>query len=380
MAVGVVIGPLYDAGHCRALVAAGTALVFTGFMLTSVSRTYWQVLMAQGVCTGLGTCCLAIPSIAIVPLYFRRKRRATAMATATVGSGLGATIYPLVFERCWPRYGFGWAVRIMGFIALAWCLFSLAIIKPRARSPLPSRASLSPLSWRFYIDTSAFRERPYLLYCIAIFFNNLVFFNPAYYLQSYALAHGMSSSPVTIYLISILNAATIPGRIVPSVIADRVGSLDTYAVVCAFSSASIFYWTSVTNAAGNIAFAVLYGFFSGGVLSLAQVVLAVITPDLGRLGTRLGMVSIIKGVGSLVGPPISGAIVNGTGGRYLGVQLFAAFGLMVTAVVSVAMRVDVARMEMRAQNGGAGESMALEGRVGQGGRVGGEDGQDKSAR
>ncbi|KAJ6782216.1 hypothetical protein PWT90_06722 [Aphanocladium album] len=75
---------------------------------------------------------------------------------------------------------------------------------------------------------------------------------------------------------------------------------------------------------------------------------------------RLGMVSIIKGVGSLVGPPISGAIVKATGGRYLGVQLFAAFGIMVTAVVSVAMRVDVARMEMKAQNGDATNEMVLE--------------------
>ncbi|TQV94308.1 hypothetical protein V2A60_002657 [Cordyceps javanica] len=366
-AVGVVIGPLYDAGHCRALVAAGAGLVLAGLALTSVAARYWQLLLAQGVCTGLGACCLAIPSIAIVPAYFdhgpRRRRRATAMATATVGSGLGATLYPLIFERARVRLGFGWAVRIMCFVALVWCLFALVVIKPRARrqpsSPL-SRSAPKPTSWRFYIDTSAFSERAFVIFCVAIFFNNLVFFNPAYYLQSYALGHGMSSSSSLLtYLVSILNAATIPGRIVPSLVADRVGVLDTYAVVCAFASASIFYWTSVANAAGNVAFAVLYGFFSGGVVSLAQVVIAVITPDLGRLGTRLGMVSIIKGVASLIGPPISGAIVKATGGQYLGVQLFAAFGLMITAVLSVAMRVDVARMEMKAQHDDAAQQVAL---------------------
>lgn len=350
--VGVVVGPFYDAGHGRALVLVGTTLLFAGFMLTSVSTRYWHILLAQGVCTGLGACCLAIPSIAVVPLYFRRRHRATAMAVATVGSGLGATLYPLIFERARREVGFGWAVRIMGFVALAWCLLALALIKPRPRSRGGTQRSavvVSPLSWRFYIDTSAFRERPYVLYCVAIFFNNLVFFNPAYYLQSYALTHGLAASaPITAYLVSILNAATIPGRILPSLVADRVGPLDTYAVVCALSSASVFYWTSVDNAAGNVAFAVLYGFFSGGVVSLAQVVLAAITQDLDRLGTRLGMVAIIKGIGSLIGPPISGAIVKGTGGRYLGVQLFAAFGIMITAVVSVTMRVDVARMEMQA--------------------------------
>lgn len=142
-------------------------------------------------------------------------------------------------------------------------------------------------------------------------------------------------------------------------IADRVGPLDTYAVVCAFSSASIFYWTSVSNAAGNIAFAVLYGFFSGGVVSLAFVVITAITPDLNRLGTRLGMVSILKGIGSLIGPPISGAIVKSTG-QYLGVQLFSAFGIMITAVLSVCMRLVIARRDMRAASEAARQEQEMQ--------------------
>ncbi|KAK3182608.1 hypothetical protein K4F52_006058 [Lecanicillium sp. MT-2017a] len=352
-AVGVVIGPLYDAGHCRALVLAGTVLVPAGFMLTSISTRYWQILLAQGICIGLGACCLSIPSIAIVPMYFRR-RRATAMAVATVGSGLGATTYPLVFESLLPRLEFGWTMRIMGFIALAWCVFALIVIKPRTRPRATTPASTNTPNGRtfrsslnFFIDTSAFKEPTYILYSIAIFFNNLAFFNPSYYLQSYALAHGMATHPLARYLVAVLNGSTIPGRIVLSMIADRVGPLDTYAVVCAFSSASIFYWTSVTNPAGNIAFAVLYGFFSGGVVSLAWVVIASITPDLSRLGTRLGMVSILKGIGSLIGPPISGAIVKSTG-QYLGIQLFSAFGIMITAVLSVWMRLVIAKRDIRA--------------------------------
>lgn len=115
----------------------------------------------------------------------------------------------------------------------------------------------------------------------------------------------------------------------------------------------------MSNAAGNIAFAVLYGFFSGGVVSLAWVVIASITPDLSRLGTRLGMVSILKGVGSLIGPPISGAIVKSTG-QYLGVQLFSAFGIMITAVLSVCMRLVIARRDMRAARDAAQQEQELQ--------------------
>lgn len=340
MSVGAVIGPLYDAGYCRALLVAGTLLVTLGFMLTSISTRYWHIFLAQGVCLGLGTCCLSIPSIAIVPMYFK-KRRARAMGLATVGSGLGATLYPLMFQNLQPEIGFGWTMRVMGFMAFAMCSFALVIIRPRAALKKPAWQQ-DGFSLRWFWDASALREKTYLLYCVAIFFNNLSFFNPPYYLQSYAVLHGMAGHALAAYLLPILNASSIPGRIIPSFVADKVGSLDTYVVVCALSSASVFYWISVTNAAGNIAFAVLYGFWSGSVVSLGSVVLTSITPDMSRLGTRLGMVSILKGIGSLIGPPISGAILKSTG-KYIGIQLFAACGIMLTSLLSLVLRLVIAR-------------------------------------
>jgi MFS family permease len=340
MSVGAVIGPLYDAGYCRALLVAGTLLVTLGFMMTSISTQYWQIFLAQGVCLGLGTCCLSIPSIAIVPMYFKR-RRARAMGLATVGSGLGATLYPLMFQNLRPEIGFGWTMRIMGFMAFAMCSFALVIIRPRAAAKKPAWQE-NGFSIKWFWDSSALKEKTYLLYCFAIFFNNLSFFNPPYYLQSYAISHGMQGSVLAAYLLPILNASSIPGRIIPSFVADKFGSLDTYVVMCALSSASVFYWISVTNEAGNIAFAVLYGFWSGSVVSLGSVVLTSITPDMSRLGTRLGMVSILKGIGSLIGPPISGAILKSTG-KYIGIQLFAACGIMLTSLISLVLRLVIAR-------------------------------------
>ncbi|PON22986.1 hypothetical protein TGAM01_v208241 [Trichoderma gamsii] len=340
MSVGAIIGPLYDAGYCRALLAAGTLLVTLGFMFTSISTTFWQILLAQGICLGLGTCCLSIPSIAILPMYFKKKR-ARAMGLATVGSGLGSTLYPIMFQNLRPRVGFGWTVRIMGFLAFVMCSFALMLIRPRTLAKKPAWQE-NGFSFRWFWDDSAMKEKTFVLYSIAIFFNNLSFFNPPYYLESYATSHGMQGSSLAAYLLPTLNASSLPGRIIPSFIADVVGSLDTYIVVCALSSTSVFYWISVTNEAGNLAFAVLYGFWSGSVVSLGSVVLASITPDMSRLGTRLGMVAILKGIGSLIGPPISGAILRSTG-KYIGIQLFSACGIMLTSLLSMVLRLVIAR-------------------------------------
>lgn len=88
MLVGALTGPIYDAGYFRALLAVGSFGVVFGFMMLSLAKTYWQVILAQGICVGLGAGCLFVPSVAILSTYFST-RIATAMGIAASGSSLG---------------------------------------------------------------------------------------------------------------------------------------------------------------------------------------------------------------------------------------------------------------------------------------------------
>jgi MFS family permease len=336
MAVGVFIGPLYDAGHCRILLVVGTVFVALGFMLTSISKAYWSIFLAQGVLTGLGTSCLAIPSVAIVPPYFLPARRPLVMGLATLGSGLAATIYPIIFQSLQPRIGFPWAVRVQGFISLALCLFAVVVARPR----YPKNARRR--TFRNLFKGAKLRDPYFIIFITSNFFNNLGFFEPLFYLESYAMLYGGAGQAVTKYLLAILNGSSVFGRLMPSALAKRIGILNAYAVTVLLASASIFYWTSVTNLAGNIAFSVLYGFFSGGVVAFAPVVLTSLTEDLSYLGTRLGVLNVVKGIGSVIGAPIGGAILQSSG-SYLGLQLFGAFSILLTAVFTGIIQVMVAR-------------------------------------
>lgn len=84
---GLVTGPIYDAGHLRGLVTFGSLAGVFGMMMTSISREYWQVILAQGVVVGCGSGCLLLPGVAIMPQYFT-KRRALTTGIAAAGSGL----------------------------------------------------------------------------------------------------------------------------------------------------------------------------------------------------------------------------------------------------------------------------------------------------
>lgn len=157
-AMCTVSGRLSDAGFNHATVGAGCALAVFGTFMTSLATEYWQILLAQGICTGVGLGLLFMPGIAIVSSYFKR-RRAFALAVAATGTGTGSVAFPACVQYLIPRVGFPWAVRCAAFVALAVSALALALLRPRLK---PRRSG--PL-----VEWAAFREAPYILFTLGLF-------------------------------------------------------------------------------------------------------------------------------------------------------------------------------------------------------------------
>ena len=88
---GIVVGPIFDKGYLKTLIAVGSFLVVFGLMMTSLSTEYYQVFLAHGVAVGIGCACLFLPSIAIVATYFT-SRRAVATGITASGGSIGENI------------------------------------------------------------------------------------------------------------------------------------------------------------------------------------------------------------------------------------------------------------------------------------------------
>lgn len=84
----IVTGPLYDLGYLHSIVNVGTFAIVFGMMMTSICHEYWQFILAQGVTVGIGNCLLFLPSVAIVPEYFSKKK-ALASGIVAAGSSIG---------------------------------------------------------------------------------------------------------------------------------------------------------------------------------------------------------------------------------------------------------------------------------------------------
>lgn len=306
-------------------------------MMTSLATKYWQVVLAQGIVVGLGNGCLWVPSVAILPQYFST-RKALANGIAAAGSSCGGVIYPIVFHQLQRRVGFGWATRTIAFIALGTLSFSISVMKQR----------IMPKQKRKLIELEAFKEAPYALYSVAMFLAFMSFYGPIYYIQPYAISTGITSPAFGFYLLPILNALSVPGRVIPNFIADYVGPLNVYIPASFMSGVMALVWIGVHNMSGIITFACFYGFFSGAFVSIAPVCIVVLTPDLRKIGTRMGQNFFVCSFGLLVGTPVTGAILSSTGG-WLGPQLFSGILLLVTALTALAARTCHVGWKLRAK-------------------------------
>lgn len=84
-------GPIFDAGYLRAMVLVGSFASVFGMMMTSICKEYWQIILAQGLVVGFGSGCMLLPSVAVMPQYFT-KRRAFATGIAAAGSSIGMSL------------------------------------------------------------------------------------------------------------------------------------------------------------------------------------------------------------------------------------------------------------------------------------------------
>lgn len=332
-------GPLFDIGSPRLLVIFGSISVVFGIMMTSLCKEYWQLMLAQGICCGIGGGALFITATSVLPSYFSKKR-ALAMGISASGSSLGGVVYPIIFTYVQPTIGFGWAVRIIGFIAIVTLVVPILVIKPRAKPP----------GRRKIFDTSILKEVPFEFMNLATFFGFVGQYIPYFFIEQFAANHGLG---LEFWMLIFLNVGSIPGRIVPSLIADNFfHPLKVLACTTAAATLLAFCWIAIKHStAGLIVWCFLYGFCSGAFVSLQGAAVASMTSNLRTIGTRFGINMFAGALGILIGSPVGGAIFPES---WPGAQSFCGGTLLLATLAIVATDVSFQMTKRKGPGKGSG--------------------------
>ncbi|KAL8783114.1 MAG: hypothetical protein Q9213_004871 [Squamulea squamosa] len=248
--VGTLSGRGTDAGFFKATFLLGSIFLLVGVFMTSLSTS---------------------------------SNRAVAIGIAASGAATGGLVFPVIVQQLLPKVGFGWTVRVLGFVMLALQAVAFTFIKPR----LPPRKS-GPL-----VELAAF----------------------------------------------LLNGVGVFGRLIPAYLADHYfGPLNTLVPFVMIAALLIYCWAAVVSPGGLTGFAVIYGLFAAGIQSLFPATTSSLTTDLKKTGVRMGMVFSTVSIACLTGSPLAGALIQERNGDYLGAQVFGGTVMMAGAAALVAAR------------------------------------------
>ncbi|RDW75500.1 hypothetical protein BP6252_06642 [Coleophoma cylindrospora] len=328
---GFIAGRLTDELGPRIPILLGTFLHVFGLMMTSISTKYYQILLAQSICSGLGCCFLFYPIIAACGTWFFR-HRALAFGIMVAGSSIGGVVLPIMVQHLIPKIGFGWTMRAVAFMFLG--LLAIANLTIKSRLP-PARRP-----FRFFDLISPFTEKPFLLLAFASFFIYIGGFLPFTFIIVQAEAVGMSANLAS-YLVSIVNAASTFGRILPAHVGDKFGVFNVMIVLSAFGAImTLALWLPAAADAPLVVYAIMYGFASGCTLSIIPAMVARLG-KIDQLGARSGALYAFSSIGALVGSPIGGAIQSDQHGRYSGLIIFAGVGMVIGTFLAILSRTAV---------------------------------------
>lgn len=337
-AVGTFSGRALDAGFFRTTYYSGILLSLLGLFMSSLATGYYQVFLSQGLAFGLGGGLQFCPVIALVATYFS-KRRPIGLTILLAGTGSGGMVFPAVVRELLPKLGYAWTIRILGFIILGTSAVTVAFLKPR----LPPRRS-GPL-----VDWEAFKDAPFTIYVLSMWFNFFALYFGFYYITPYARDVVGLSYHDSINLLLVVNGLGIPGRLIPAAISVYFcGPVNTMIPLALISGVMVYAWSGVTSVGGLYVFAALYSLGGNGFQGLWPSPISAFTPDLTKTGTRLGMGFTIVSFALLTGPPVGGALVSRDGGDYLYAQMWAGTMMMVGFVGLIIARIAKTGFVLRA--------------------------------
>jgi MFS family permease len=201
-------GLLLDRGYLKSLIAIGTALEVVGLILSSFFKDFWSILLTQGVCMGVGSGLLALIPVAVLAMFFE-KRRMLAIGLASTGASIAGIVYTLTMRSLFLSVGFSWAVRIFALVIFATNVVAFGIM--RLQLQYGAKGS------RFGLHH--FKDLPFSAFVCAFTLFVASSFVPFFFIQDYAISLGVDKDKA-FNLLSIMNAANVFGRFVPNFLAD----------------------------------------------------------------------------------------------------------------------------------------------------------------
>jgi MFS family permease len=229
--------------------ALGILLQTSGLIGASFATKISQLYLTQGLLVGFGIGLTWIPSIAVLPQWFA-KRRSLANGICSAGSGIGGLIFSFAVRALLSNVSLAWALRTCGLVSAGMNILATSAIRSRNHIVQPN---LHPFDVRLFRRYEVFLA---LAWGFASMFGYVVLlFSLSDFARSIGLGSGQAAA-----VTALLNLGTAVGRPLVGVASDCFGRIETAGMVTFLCFVSVFaIWVPAASYAATVCFAVING-------------------------------------------------------------------------------------------------------------------------
>jgi len=306
-------GALSDRFGTRAVVLSGGVLLGLGLVTASRAATLGQFQLLFGVLVGAAAGSFFAPLVATTTRWFT-KNRSLAVALVSAGLSLGSTVVGPLAR--WLITSYDWRTAMLVIGDLAWLLIipaALLVREPPQAEPAATAAGAPPDDPGFTV-AQALTSPQLAAIALAFLACCAAHSGPIFHMITHAIDHGVSAMAATTVL-SVAGLASLGGRIICGLIADRIGAKRMLLIGLALQAVSVSLYVFTRDLAGFYAVAVMFGFAYGGAMPLYAII---VREYFGAriMGTVFGAVGAVATLGMALGPWVGGWLYDSLGSYF----------------------------------------------------------------
>jgi MFS family permease len=305
-------GALSDRFGTRAVVLTGGLLLGLGLVTASRATTLGEFQLLFGVIVGVASGSFYAPMTATTARWFAR-HRSLAVALVSAGLSVGSTVMaPLAG---WLISSYGWRTAMLVIGDLVWLVIvPTALLVRNAPVAPPGAVAAAAAAGPDLTVAQALRTPQFAAIALTYFACCATHAGPIFHMVTHVIDQGISAMTAATVL-SVAGLASLSGKIVCGLVADRVGAKRVLVAGLALQAVAVSLYLVTRELAGFYGVALVFGFAYGGVMPLYAILVREYFGER-TMGATFGAVALTSTLAMALGPVAGGWLYDAFGSYF----------------------------------------------------------------
>ena len=303
-------GALSDRYGTRLVVLCGGAVLGLGMVAASQATTLLQFQLLFGTIVGVAAGSFYAPMTAATTRWFTRNR-SLAVALVSAGLSFGSTLMAPLARWLISAYDWRMAMLVLGDLVWLIVIPAAFLVRNPPTSVVPAALGTTARDGRELTIGQVMRTPQFAAIALTHFACCAAHSGPIFHMVTHAIDRGVPTMAAATVL-SAAGLASLSGKIVCGLFADRVGAKRTLVTGLALQAVAISLYLFTGSLGSFYALALMFGFAYGGVMPLYAIL---VREYFGEriMGSAFGAVSVAATLGMALGPWLGGALYDSLG-------------------------------------------------------------------